>query len=270
MIAENGSGQAEQVLEELLSALDRHSSTPMYDQVASVLRQWSAQVAPGTRLPTEQHLTAELKISRTTVRRALDALVDDGLLVRRQGKGTFTAPQRVTLNRIQTIPSMFHEAGIDVVHRVLEYTWVSASEDLPEDLPAGTGALRIVRQYTSPAGMMAIAVVHLPAVIGSVIARNDVESQTIYTLLKERLGLEPVRAEVGVRAVHLPDELAEMVPDFPRLCIRLDRTTHGPEGDVLEHTDLYMELEAFEFRANVDAESATQFDPVMGLGAGRM
>jgi GntR family transcriptional regulator len=245
-------------------AVDRAAPRPVYDQVNELFRTWVADASPGTQLPTEHQLTEHLGVSRTTVRKALDSLVKEGLLVRRQGKGTFTAPRRLvhSLNRILPIESMFQESGLEVEHEVLTYEWVPDRQELPEDLRAEKGGLRIVRKYTSPAGVRALAVVHLPASIGKEVTRSDVETSTVYTVLKSRLGIEPKHAVISIRMTPLPDDLAGVDSGLPAVSILLERTTYGPDQQVLEHTHLYMDPEAFEFRLSVDPESATQFDPV--------
>ena len=66
-------------------------SIPLYYQLEHILRTQieSGEAVPGQRLPTEQELSRQYHISRATVRQALAALVSEGLLYRRQGKGTF-------------------------------------------------------------------------------------------------------------------------------------------------------------------------------------
>jgi GntR family transcriptional regulator len=70
-----------------------------YRKAASVLRQriLSGQIAPGSRLPAERDLCGLLKVSRITVRQALDILAEERLIVRRHGSGTYASdrPQRV-------------------------------------------------------------------------------------------------------------------------------------------------------------------------------
>ncbi len=64
---------------------------PLYEMVDGELRQRLLQkiYPPGTMIPSEMKLAAELGVSQGTVRRALNGLVDEGLLIRRQGLGTF-------------------------------------------------------------------------------------------------------------------------------------------------------------------------------------
>ena len=66
---------------------------PLYKQVYDVLVRRIAEGAwrPAEALPSEQALAAELNVSQGTVRKALDALVAENLVYRRQGKGTYVA-----------------------------------------------------------------------------------------------------------------------------------------------------------------------------------
>ena len=73
--------------------LDKQSSIPLYLQLLNGIREQilSGRWKSGTRLPTENELTATLGISRVTVRQALGAAVDENLLVRVAGRGTFVS-----------------------------------------------------------------------------------------------------------------------------------------------------------------------------------
>ena len=66
---------------------------PLYLQVKDVLveRLAAGEWSPGGAIPSELELAAQYGVSHGTVRKAIDALADDNLVVRRQGKGTFVA-----------------------------------------------------------------------------------------------------------------------------------------------------------------------------------
>jgi DNA-binding GntR family transcriptional regulator len=76
--------------------IDPDSATPVYRQVAGVLRDRITHGVwlPDRRLPSEPDLEAEFEISRDTVRRALDVLRDEGLIVTVRGRGSFVSPQK--------------------------------------------------------------------------------------------------------------------------------------------------------------------------------
>lgn len=79
--------------------LEKSSAVPLYEQLKLSLRKkveeriWQE----GERLPSEAELCADYGVSRITVRRAVDELVEEGVLERRQGKGTFVASSRVSV-----------------------------------------------------------------------------------------------------------------------------------------------------------------------------
>jgi GntR family transcriptional regulator len=76
-------------------ALPEPSSTPLYIQLANNLRTHitSGGITPGDALPSERDLCDILSASRVTIRKAIDRLIAEGLLFRKQGSGTFVSPQ---------------------------------------------------------------------------------------------------------------------------------------------------------------------------------
>jgi GntR family transcriptional regulator len=87
--------------------LDRdETSVPLYVQIADIMldRIESGELAPGDRLPSERELSERLDINRLTLRRALRILEVQGLLVRRQGSGTYIAAPKIERHADQLVP----------------------------------------------------------------------------------------------------------------------------------------------------------------------
>src|SRR6185503_2688575 len=80
-------------LSQSVGRLDESNSLPLYQQLQRALRQAieTRVLGPDDALPPERDLATEFKVSRITVRKAIDGLVSEGLLVRRQGSGTFVS-----------------------------------------------------------------------------------------------------------------------------------------------------------------------------------
>src|SRR5579863_4285354 len=89
----NGREKALSSLAELIGPLNESSPGPLYQQLERKLRDAirEKKLAPGDALPAERDLADQFEVSRITVRKALDSLVGEGLLNRRQGTGTFVA-----------------------------------------------------------------------------------------------------------------------------------------------------------------------------------
>ena len=82
-----------------MNNLEKSSAVPLYEQLKLSLRKKVDEQVwqEGQRLPSEAELCADYDVSRITVRRAVDELVEEGVLERRQGKGTFVASSRMSV-----------------------------------------------------------------------------------------------------------------------------------------------------------------------------
>jgi GntR family transcriptional regulator len=90
--------------------IDRDSYEPVYSQLVSILRRQVANgvLRPGDQLPSEAQLCLRYQVSPMTVRRAINILVDQGVVVAEQGRGTFIRPVELgtasfQLQRLQEI-----------------------------------------------------------------------------------------------------------------------------------------------------------------------
>ncbi len=102
---------------------------------------------PGARIDSEPQLARRFGVSRFTVTRAIEILVRDGLLTRRQGLGTFVAPPR--LRRAPTYLRSFTEAmateGRTATHRLLDFALINSADGLNFPYAKGTPLLRLER-----------------------------------------------------------------------------------------------------------------------------
>ena len=90
--------------------IDRNSPVPLYHQLKQLLMEEisSGELKPDTLLPPEMEICRMLNFSRPTVRQALNAMVLEGYLVRKKGKGTFVSRPKLEANFIQKLES-FHQ-----------------------------------------------------------------------------------------------------------------------------------------------------------------
>ena len=110
---------------------------PLYRRIYADLKTKieAGEYKPGDRLPSELELTKLYGVSRITSRQALELLCSEGLLVRRQGMGSFVAPRRVSqsLIRLTDFVEDMTAAGMHATSQVLRLT--------EEQAPPGFGGL---------------------------------------------------------------------------------------------------------------------------------
>jgi GntR family transcriptional regulator len=227
----------------------------MHEQLADRLRHVVAQLEPDSRMPTEMELVTSYGVSRTTVRRAVAALVDEGLLVRRQGAGTFVPPKRVVhpLDQLRPFVSMFSNVGKYPEGRIVRFEWTENPAGL-KDLGINSGLL-VRRIYLIDGRAQAMVDITLPAAIGEQISRAQIEEHPIYQVLQQNLGLSLSYGDIALASVGASAEQAEalgIAVGSPLLMLL--RTTYDKEGIVVEHAIYHMLASQFELRLTVDAK----------------
>lgn len=109
------------------------SHAPLYVRIADDLKARLQSLQPGARLPSEPQLAKEFSVSRFTITRAVEQLVDEGLITRRQGSGTFVAeaPLRRAPGYLLSFTEAVSAAGHKASHRLLAFGATSSEEGLP-------------------------------------------------------------------------------------------------------------------------------------------
>jgi GntR family transcriptional regulator len=108
-------------------------SGPLYVQIAEQLRDEISVLDSGTRIQSEPQLAREWGVSRFTVARAVEQLVDEGLITRRQGSGTFVAeaPLRRAPGYLLSFTEAVEAAGHQASHQMLAFEPVEWHDGLP-------------------------------------------------------------------------------------------------------------------------------------------
>jgi GntR family transcriptional regulator len=222
-------------------AVDPKAPTPLYHQLRERLRAVAAACAADTLMPTEKALMGYAGVSRATARKAIADLVQEGLLVTRQGSGTYTAPVRVP-TELGRRPAGFSETMVRLGRRpssrVIEAQIVPATAGVAERLGIAEYApvveLERLRLLDGEPCMLERA--HLPAgLVPGLLARDLTGS--LYEVLGSAYGLRPAAGSETIIAVNADAHLAQIlnVPVAAAL-IATARTTRTDSDVGLEYT----------------------------------
>src|ERR1700751_5364129 len=121
------------------------SPVPLYETVESALAAGIADgsLAPQTQVPPEEGLTERLKVSRTTVRKAIQNLIERGLVEVRRGKGTFVTQPKITqeLTELTGFVEDMQALGRSPTARLLDKRTVTADQAVAHHLALAPGTL---------------------------------------------------------------------------------------------------------------------------------
>jgi GntR family transcriptional regulator len=195
--------------------------SPLYQQIKGLILQslQSGEWKPGEAIPSEMDLAARYRVSQGTVRKAIDELAFDNLLVRRQGKGTFVATHaesNVQFRFLKLVPDTGAPGSEGPAQRdIIECRRTRASADIARALTLKTGdAVLQARRVLSYAGVPTIVEdIWLPATPfkGLTAERLSDYHGPMYALFETEFNVRMVRADEKIRAVPATNGLEALL-----------------------------------------------------------
>jgi GntR family transcriptional regulator len=242
-----------------MSALERSNPLPLYYQLKEVLRQQirAGHLAPHTAIPSEPELVARYHVSRATVRQALTELVNEGLLYRQHGKGTFVCEPRVqqTLSELTSLTQDIRRRGKRPGGILLISELIRGSEIVRKrlDLTDEEQVIRLERLRTADDLPIAHEIDYLPHPRASSIYKRakEVADGSLYSLMSSE-GLIPYLAEQTLKADAASNREAEFLriqPSEPGL--RLTCTTFDSTGSPIVYSESFYPGARYDFQVTL-------------------
>ncbi len=234
--------------------LERNGVNPLYTQIADNIREKirSGELHEGSRIDSQTDLAQKLGVSRITIRQAIKILEKEGLVVTKQGKGTFVSTKAVSqeLGALLSFGEIAEAQGLDHVVRVMDFKWVLPPEEVREFLGGDyeEPALRIKRLHLIHDSPLALADIYLPLEVGAVIQKRDIEKLPLYTIMERRLGLSLGQAIQKISATSADNDTAAILnirPGYPLLVAQ--RRTFSAEGKPVEFITFHYHSDCYHF-----------------------
>jgi len=218
--------------------LDRSSPVPLYFQVSQAFEKaiLNGELKPGDRFENELALADRLNLSRPTTRRAIQELVDKGLLVRKRGVGTQVV--QTPVHRPVELTSLFDDlarAGQDPATTVLDYSVGRVTDEIAHHLNLSVDAevVTMRRLRTSGGQPLALMTNYLPQSLAP--DREQLERTGLYQSLRAKgVHIRLARQRIGAKAADRDEaRLLDEKPKAPLLV--MSRTAFDDSGRVVEY-----------------------------------
>lgn len=223
------------MLDKLMASAD---STPLYLQLAQQLREHIARggVGVGSALPSERDLSQMVGMSRVTVRKAIEMLIEEGLLSRKQGSGTFVSPRiEAPGGALSSFSEDARLRGDDpgVIWILKTYALPTDEEAIALDLPLTASVARLGRVRLSGGEPLAIEHAVIPAAF---LPNIEAIGDSLYHAL-EQSGMRPVQGTQRIRAsLATPTEAGILSIGENAEILRIERRTRAADGRPVEFT----------------------------------
>jgi len=192
--------------------------SPLYRQIKDLVLKSldQGEWKPGELIPSEIELAARFQVSQGTVRKAVDELAAENLLVRRQGKGTFVATHhepRAQFRFLRVIPDQGEPAAPQ--SRFLDCRRARATADIARllELRTGDAVVYLRRLLSFGADPIVLEEIWLPGALfkGLTSERLAEYKGPLYGLFETEFGTRMIRAEERLRAVAAEPEAARLL-----------------------------------------------------------
>lgn len=238
---------------ELREEFNTTSGPQLYQRLKTVLSASidSRRLEPDAALPSERDIAETLGISRITVRKAIDGLVEEGRLVRKHGSGTYVAGRvEKSFSTLTSFTEDMRARGRTVRSEWLmrEGGLVAPEEALSLSLSPGTPVYRFHRIRFADEIAMALEYSTVPA---SCLASEAEVADSLYDVLRRR-HLHPVRALQRLRAVLLNAGQADLLGvDEGSPALLIERIGFAANGSAVEYTRSFYRGDAYDFVAEL-------------------
>ena len=210
--------------------VEKRNSLPLHIQAANYIREkiYNHEWTPDSQIPTEHELMDELGMSRGTIRRAISALVEEGLLVQMRGRGTFVTRNHImhpSGNTLISFAESLRSQGIDFTTKVLRQEVVPADEYISNNLFVSVGApvliLNRVRSVDDEPLIYFESVINVGALPG--LEDVDYEHESLFGYIEAHHGKRIGHSKAQYAACAAGVERGEVLgvsPDAPVLHLR--------------------------------------------------
>ena len=268
----------------LVAAINRDAPVPLYVQVKDSLRERieSGVWKPGDRIPGESDLCQIFDVSRTVVLQALKELSFEGLIVRRQGKGTFLAEPKIGESLVQKLTGFYQDMvdrGLTPVTQVLRQARSPSSPKVAArlDLRPGEEVIEIERLRFVEGDPIVLVTTYLPYGLCPQLLQAELSRQSLYVFLERNCGLAIARGRRTIEAVSAGSREAELLrTEAGAPLIRLVSVSYLGDGTPLEYYEALhrgdrsrFEVELVRIREQgVHREAMVEGEPDLPPGTG--
>lgn len=225
-----------------LPTLDRHSIVPLYYQIQQHLFEQirAGILKPGKPIPSEQEISARLRISRMTARQALKSLCDLGVTYSQRGKGTFVSTVKLEKNSRQVLSfsEEMQACGSRARSKVVSFEVATASPDAADALrlPPGEKVVSLRRVRMAGSSPMGLEWSRLPLRLYPDLLQVFDPNMSLYQTLSERYGVQIVAADEVAEAGLAGAEEAELLRFATGSPVFLfTRTSYAQRGQPVEY-----------------------------------
>lgn len=250
--------------------INKNSYIPMYEQVANELREdiVSNNFNDNGNIGSQKELVDRFNVSVITIRKALSILEKEGLIIRKQGKGTFANKTlfQDNLKTLTGLSNVISEKGFipDIEIRTFEIIETPKCFDEQVKMGLEEKCLYIERIHKIENIPVGIAQIYIPYKIGVELSKYEIEKYTIYEIYENKLGIELGKGTQTIKANKADKYLTDiLLVEEKSPVLEVERLAFDDKGKLIEYIILSYEYDKYEFKVELQLSSNKTYDTIL-------
>jgi GntR family transcriptional regulator len=242
-----------------MDILDRDSRIALHHQIYDIFMNKikTGELKPGDRIPSERQLSETYGVSQTTVKQAVQCLVQDGYVFRERGRGTFVKEPLISrpLNSVMSFSEEIAHLGKNPSVKILDRKVISASEEIAKAMNLRYGEQLILyrRLRLADGQVLGIQSSYLPySMFGQWFEQNMITGKSLYEDIEKQYGVRPTRAIEEYQIVRLEKKevsLMGLSKTEPAFGVR--RWSYLANGTLMEYTESLLRGDKYKLKVEL-------------------
>ncbi|MBA4507683.1 GntR family transcriptional regulator [Clostridium sporogenes] len=239
----------------MMKIVSKKNPVPLHFQIKEILQEMieNEELKPGDAVPAERELCEIQGVSRMTVNKAIMSLVNEGLLYREQGKGTFVAKPKENkeIAGLKSFSEVMQDKGLKTETRILFFQIKEATKRIKSVLNLSDDnnkVFEISRLRMSEGEPVAIETVWIPYNLCSDMDRQTIEGKSLYETFKNKYKYFPNKAKQTIEPIILnEDECRLLNQNENALALMFRRTTYIKDEVPIEYTKAIYRSDIYKY-----------------------
>ncbi|MGH4138876.1 GntR family transcriptional regulator [Clostridium sp.] len=236
--------------------ISKDNPIPLHYQIKEILQEMieNEVLKPGQAIPTERELCEIQGVSRMTVNKAIMSLVNEGLVYREQGKGTFVSIAKVNreISQLKGFTEQMEENGVISKTKILSFKVIEATKKYKIELEMSEDENKIIeikRLRFSDEQPVAIETVWLPYYLFNGMTRDMIENKSLYETFREKYGYYPDKAKQTIEPTMLNEYESKLLnQENGALALIFRRTTYLENETPIEYTKAIYRSDKYKYQ----------------------
>ncbi|AEB75327.1 GntR family transcriptional regulator [Clostridium botulinum] len=238
-----------------MKIVSKENPLPLHYQLKEIIRELieNDELKSGDIIPTERELCKIQNVSRMTVNKAILALVNEGLLHRQQGKGTFVSePKKMhQLSELKGFTEEMNSKGFKTKTKILSFEIKESTKKLQNIFSLddqNKKIIEIIRLRETDKEPVAIETTILPYSLFSNMTKNSLDGKSLYQTFKTKYNYYPEKAKQVIEPIKLNDyECTLLNQKKNALALLFSRTTYTKQNSVIEFTKAIFRSDIYKY-----------------------